>query len=86
MNNEIEYIGYKRINKAKARKEYNNGNVVFILPCKVRFNNEWIQPCIVSKDFYDNEDFDKIANAYKYYNCQYNETGKYASYYIKEAN
>lgn len=84
MNNEIECIGYKRINKAKARKEYNNGNVVFILPCKVRFNNAWIQPRIVSKDFYDSEDFDKIVNAYEYYNCQYNETGKYASYYFKE--
>lgn len=84
--NKIEYNGYKRINKAMARNEYNNGNSVFILPCKVRLDTGWILPYMINSSINDAESFDKIVNAYEYYNCQYNETGKYASYYLKEEN
>lgn len=84
--NKIEYNGYKRINKAMARKEYNNGNSVYILPCKVRLDNAWFKPAMINRNNLDNESFEKIINAFEYYNCSYNELGKYASYYLKEEN
>lgn len=84
--NKIEYIGYKRINKAMARKLFNNGTPVYILPCKVRLDNAWIKPAMIVNNGSFNDSFDTIVNAFHYYNCQYNETGKYASYYFKEAN
>lgn len=82
----IEYNGFKRISKAMARKLFNNGTPVYILPCKVKLDNAWIQPAIARKDNYYSEDFDMIINAFEFYSCQYNELGKYASYYLKEEN
>ena len=37
-----------------------------------RFSNECGDP------------FDKVVNAFEYYNCGYNETGLYAAYYIDD--
>lgn len=82
----IEYNGYKRINKAMARRLFNNGTPVYILPCKVRLDNAWFKPAMINRNNLDNESFEKIINAFEYYNCSYNELGKYASYYLKEEN
>lgn len=30
-------------------------------------------------------DFDRFMNGYEWYNCQYNEFGKYAKYFIYES-
>lgn len=82
----IEYNGFTRISKAMARKLFNNGTPVYILPCKVRLDNAWFKPAMINRNNLDNESFEKIVNAFEYYNCNYNELGKYASYYLKEEN
>ena len=75
-----------KIDKRKARNLYNRGISIYLLPCKVRLNNAWYTPHEINiNDYpYESDSFDKHVNAYEYYNCQYNELGYYASYYIKE--
>ena len=80
---------FKKINKAQARKLYNNNVNVYILPCKVypNYNNAWIQPIKLNKEEcidknYEN-DFDKIINNFEFYNCNTN-LGRYTSFYIYE--
>ena len=81
--NKPRIAGYARINKTQARHAYNAGKDVYILPCKVRFNNMWFAPYIANKTC--GEAFITIVNQYSYYNCNYNELGKYPAYYVKEA-
>lgn len=72
-NNEIH-----RVIKSDARKYYNAGFNVYVLPCKVRLDNCWIKPYCLPK----NQDFDKLVAEYSYYNCN-NELGHYCSFFIK---
>ena len=71
-----------KITKALARKMYNNGEEVMIIPNKVRPNGmlaSW-----TSKPADDSSaDFDKLCNAIFYYNCS-PETGMNLAYYAKE--
>ena len=89
--NKIECNGFKRINKIQARKRYESGKSVFLLPCNVAPNSIWIKPIRIKDtsnefDFMPEWDlFDSKVNAFEYYNCN-SELGKYASYYIKEDN
>lgn len=95
----LEFDGYIRINKTQARKAYNAGKDVYMVPCKMRLFNPWQVPYIASKEnrfkpiasdgfntiIPRNDEFDTIVNCFSYYNCNYNELGKYPAYYIKEA-
>ena len=72
-----------KITKALARKMYNNGEEIMIIPNKVRptggFANWW-----TTKPADDpNADFDKLCNIIFYYNCS-PETGMKLAYYAKE--
>ena len=71
-----------KITKALARKMYNNGEEVMIVPNKVRPNGmlaSWTTKPIDDPD----ADFDKLCNAIFYYNCS-PETGMNLAYYAKE--
>jgi len=71
-----------KITKALARKMYNNGEEVMIIPNKVRPNGmlaSWTTKPIDDPD----ADFDKLCNAIFYYNCS-PETGMNLAYYAKE--
>jgi len=71
---------FERISKKIARTAFNNGLTVFFCPCKMRpFNNPWGGAVPVKKS---NETFEQVLNAYEYYNCNYNELGKYTAFYI----
>lgn len=72
----------KRVNKRTARKIYRNGGTLFVLPCKMRFDNWWHQPLEMSRKKLCDDDFDTVVNCYEYYNCNA-ETGKYCAYYLK---
>ena len=87
--------GFKRINKRAAEKAYNEGKMLYILPCKVNFANRWIKPVRVHKEstttmsidgfnttITRNREFDILVNAYTYYNCC-NGLGKYPAFYIE---
>lgn len=78
-------VNYKRVNKPTARKMYNCGITILLLPCKVRFDNEWVKPysmSLMTSEETENR-FDRAVNTYEYYNCNA-ELGYYASYYVTE--
>lgn len=84
MNNEIikiEGISYKRVNKTTARNAFNNGVLVGFCPVNMNPLSRW--GFIVFRDNEDNLQFDNFLNHFEYYNCQYNELGKYTKFYIK---
>ena len=81
---------YQRISKATAKKEYMQGKTIAFCPCKVNPENKWIIPYCVNRqqrqdyvidDIGALNDFIALVNSYEYYNCQYNETGKYCAFY-----
>ena len=79
---------YKRVNKPTARKMYNRGFTIEIIPCKVLFTKDefaWIKPFVTNiKDSTESENkFDRMVNAFEYYNCNA-ETGYFAHYYVLE--
>lgn len=70
-----------KITKGMARKLYNEGKEVMIIPDRVRTNSPlagWI-----TKPEDDSVDFEKVCNAVFYYNCS-PETGMKLAYYAKE--
>lgn len=71
---------YTRVSKAAARKAYNNGESVFICPVKCNPANKYWQTGI-KIDNAAGDPFDKVVNAFEFYNCGYNELGKYAAFY-----
>lgn len=70
-----------KITKALARKIYDEGEEIMIIPNKVRPNGmlaSWIR-----KPDNEDGDFEKLCNAVFYYNCS-PETGMTLHYYAKE--
>jgi len=71
-----------KITKTLAKKMYDNGEEIMVIPNRVRPNSmlaSWTSkpaddPCA---------DFDKLCNAVFYYNCS-PETGMKLAYYAKE--
>ena len=71
-----------KITKALAKKMYDNGEEIMVIPNRIRPNSmlaSW-----TSKPADDNNaDFEKLCNAVFYYNCS-PETGMNLAYYAKE--
>ena len=74
----------KQVNKTLARKLFNKGVTVYILPSNMRLNNTWGKPLDTNQEMYDMtvDNFDKIVNSFEYYNCS-NETGLYSHFLIE---
>lgn len=71
-----------KITKALAKKMYNNGEEIMVIPNKVRPNSmlaSWTTKPVDDPD----ADFEKLCNAVFYYNCS-PETGMNLAYYAKE--
>ena len=61
-------VNYKRVNKATARKMYNMGCSILLLPCKVRFENEWVKPysmSLMTSEETENR-FDRAVRTYEH--------------------
>lgn len=71
-----------RITKGMARKLYNDGKEVMIIPNRVRPTGILANWTTKPNDDPD-ADFDKLCNAIFYYNCS-PETGMKLTYYAKE--
>lgn len=69
---------FKRVNKATARRAYNNGLRILVCPCKLRPGYPWYPE--VNASGKSGVNFDKLIAACEFYNN--NETGKYSSFYI----
>ena len=72
-----------KIDKKLARKFYNVGIAIKILPCKINPNSQWYGGGWYDKSITYGRDFDKLVNDYTYYNCN-SETGRYCAYYFEE--
>lgn len=71
-----------QITKGLARKMYNEGEEIMIIPNRVRPNG--VLATWTTKPADDpNADFDKLCNAIFYYNCS-PETGMKLAFYAKE--
>lgn len=69
----------KRISMAAARRLFNNGVEIYMLPSKVAVENIWILPANLHKG---DSSFDVQVSAYRYYNCSA-ETGNRIHFYIE---
>jgi len=70
----------KRIKKPEAKKLFNKGRVIYLVPARANLRSPWINPMPISKK--RGGSFDKNVNNFEYYNC-HAPFGKYAWYYIK---
>lgn len=71
-----------KITKGMARKLYNDGKEIMIIPNRVRPTGILASWTTKPNDDPD-ADFDKLCNAIFYYNCS-PETGMKLAYYAKE--
>ena len=86
-------MNYNKVNKPTARKMYNMGYDILLLPCKVNafivFDKNYrgfIQPVTINIKTCteDMNKFDRSVDSYVYYNANNAELGYYAHYYVSE--
>ena len=73
-----------KIRKNKARKLFNEGCELIIIPCNCSPNGVWLTGFRICKTNLENSDFDRLINEFEYYNCN-SELGRYTHYYIEGA-
>lgn len=78
-------LNYTRINKSEARKLYNLGRPIVVLPCKANPNSPWFSNSTVTKESTD-KDFDTLVNEFTYYNCNTAELGRRPAFYVLTIN
>ena len=78
-------LNYTRINKSKARKLYNLGRTIAVLPCKANPNSPWFSNSTISKESTD-KGFDALVNEFTYYNCNTSELGHRPAFYVVATN
>ena len=77
---QIETKNYSRISKAAARKLYQRGEEIYMLPCKLNPEGMYFNPMGLQIDEENGSAFDSVVNAAEYYNCNY-ECGYYMAFY-----
>ena len=73
---------YTRISKAKARAAYNAGLELVLCPVNLRPGAPWHPEIAVSKERSESESFERVLNAFEFYNTRDTETGRYTAFYI----
>ena len=71
-----------KIRKSTARKLFNEGHELIIIPCNCSPNGVWFKGFRICKTKLENSDFDRLINEFEYYNCN-SELGRYTHYYIE---
>lgn len=79
---QIKTKNWKRISKRTAKKYYNEGKGVYLLPCNFNPENIWQAPMLV-KYSQEKDYFNRSVIAFEYYNCGDRERGYYAAYYVR---
>lgn len=77
-------LNYTRINKSEARKLYNLGRPIVVLPCKANPSSPWFSNSMFSKK--SGRDFDALVNEFTYYNCNTSELGRRSAFYAITIN
>lgn len=76
-------IDYVRVSKTIARKAYDDGKPVVLCPVKLRPFGGFRPSCMVDKVGWQGRGFADVVSNFESYNCQLNETGYYAAYYVR---
>lgn len=71
----------KKVNKAVARKAFNNGQFVHVVPNKVNPNSIWFRDSMIVISKLRTPDFDSIVARFENFNCN-NQMGRRVAYYI----
>lgn len=82
---------YEKVNKPLARKMYNNGLTIILVPCKCAVDNKVARAEISMLNCDDTDPitftlangFESRVREFEYYNCN-KDTGYYASYYVSD--
>ena len=83
--NKYNFSKLERVNKTTAKKVYENGFNVLFIPCKLNPENDFYRSGIWENKFLNgqHDNFEKLENAFLYYNNR-SDTGKYTAFYIKK--
>lgn len=90
--NGLKINGYRRLSKTHARKLYEGGGTVYLVPCYMRPGGMWRPEVAISKGdrsedayyFAASEcDFDRVVDEFMYYACK-SGSGRYPAYYVRE--
>lgn len=73
-------VQVKQVNKTVAKRLYNAGHEIHLLPCRVGINTPWGLLYTTNAKECDNVPFDSMVNAFTSYNCN-TQLGKYPHYY-----
>ena len=77
----MQFGKYSRVDKRIARKLYNEGKDVFLVPCNLRPDNSWGLGHPINKDNWNTVGtFDTMVAEYEWYNCR-PDTGRYVAFY-----
>lgn len=71
-------LSLERVSKRTARRHYNNGDPIIILPVKCyseQFSFETVE------NYNKVKDFDQLVNEFEFYNCNH-ECGYYSAFYV----
>ena len=88
--------GFVRVSKKRAKKLYDEGQIIYLCPYRLRPGYPWHPEIAVTKtdltelkeDFgvqyfvSNTRDFETLVNDFAYYNCTW-KNGEYPAYYIK---
>ena len=79
--NKLYFQDFERITKTQARKIYNGGGVVYIIPRNCYPSGVWLTAYEMENG--GGRSFDSIVNEYTYYNCNA-FLGYYPAFYLRE--
>lgn len=71
-------IRVRQVTKRDARKAFDEGKPVWLLPSRMNICNPWQDATPIEKK---DKDFDAAVNEYKYYNCN-GSAGNYPHYFV----
>lgn len=71
---------YIRINKAKARKAFEQGKKILLTPVGMRLDSSWCYSTSISKG--DGREFEDLVFSFTLYNCS-PELGKYPKFFVE---
>lgn len=76
---------WERISKRAAKIAYDKGLTVVFCPVNIRPFTPWHLESAINKDLESCSSvaFENVVNAFEYYNCTCNETGRYTAFYVQ---
>lgn len=76
---------YTKITKPTAKKLFDEGNEIHMVPSNLNINSPWVNGGFVtSKEMDPDTPFERLVTYHTVMNCINNQTGRYTRFYIKE--